>query len=764
MSEARLRRFLFPAATLLIIGYYLFFIQPGLRLYFDNDDMMNLYFAWSKPVMESYRPLGALFYEWMFALAGFHPLPFRVACVALGIVNMGLCLWFVRLVSKSWRVAALAVLLFAFHTRMMEVWYRTAVVYDLLCFTFFYLAACLYMSRRRTGILRGLLIIGCFVAALAAKETAVALPVILVAWTFMNGAELTDEEVERRAWATVHADISALAETYRKKFGTEIGTDNAREIVSREYAESREARTRWSAATQKPAGALSDYLFEEALRNPDPAKPPVVVFTAGGTGAGKTTALRNPEMANTQFVYDSNLGSKKSSVLKIEAARAAGNRVRVVFVHRDPVEALVGGVLPRAMEEGRAVNLEAHARMYRDAAENFGYLMRKYAGESAMHFVAFDNSHGPEGMRYMPLEKAAVIRYSTNDLRPKLRAALEREYAAGRISESVYRATLSPSSAEEAGGVPRDPGPGTSESGGEDAPSGHVRGNSRRVDARQPETKRSGKDGGASKDDETQPGGVKLSLWVPLTCGLLDIPYIWFKTSGANALTNIADYQPEYSFTRFAHTWALYLNYLFVRSDQILPWMAIAILAGLLIAAFVARSRKLLFAWAVLFVPVLPVAFLAYRGAFVLYTSYPGWTLYAAIALTALQDLIPTVHKTALASLVFVIVAWRFGKLNLHDQCADPRAWLYQSPAQVKQMADDMRTLEPTLPKGARCLFLEDAFGTDEWTPYFIMKLLYRDDTLTVDRVKMMDHKSPDLGAYQYVFNYEGGHYHRLRP
>jgi hypothetical protein len=44
------------------------------------------------------------------------------------------------------------------------------------------------------------------------------------------------------------------------------------------------------------------------------------------------------------------------------------------------------------------------------------------------------------------------------------------------------------------------------------------------------------------------------------------------------------------------------------------------------------------------------------------------------------------------------------------------------------------------------------------------MKLLYRDDTLTADRIKMMDNKSPDRNAYQYVFTYESGHYRRLKP
>jgi hypothetical protein len=189
--------------------------------------------------------------------------------------------------------------------------------------------------------------------------------------------------------------------------------------------------------------------------------------------------------------------------------------------------------------------------------------------------------------------------------------------------------------------------------------------------------------------------------------------------------------------------------------------MAMAIVAALLLLAM--RSKKLIFAWVMLFVPVLPVAFLAYRGAFVLYTSYPGWTLYAALALVAAQDIIAR-YRLALACAVFLIVGWRFGKLNLHDQRADPRTWLYESPAQVRQMAREISALEPDLPTGARCLFLDDAFSTDEWTPYFIMKLLYEDDTLVPDRVKMMAIKPADWSGYRYVFTYEGGKYRLLKP
>ena len=453
LSDSAARRVLYPLTAAIILAWFLFFTWKSLGLYFDSDDMMNLYFAWSKPLADVYRPVGALFYRGLFALAGFNPLPFRIACLAIGVANMGLCWWFVRLVSGSERVAAVALLLFAFHTRLMEVWWRNAVIYDLLCFTFFYLAVCLYISTRKAGRSpgwpRSCTILACFLCALGAKENALALPLVLLSY---------------------------------------------------------------------------ELLFQ--------------------------------------------------------------------------------------------------------------------------------------GARWRNLQ------------------------------------------------------------------------------------------------------------W-PAAMAVVDIPYLYFKTHGAAAIANIAGYAPEYTVPQFLGAWGRFLGYLLVRDRDLRPWATAFILAALLAVAIAARSRILTLAWLILFLAPLPVTFIAYRGGYVLYTAYPGAALYSAVALVAAQDFITRKYpqyRTALACAVFVLVAWRWGKLNLHDQRIDARPWLYDSAAKVHSMADQLRILAPRLPKGARLLFLQDAFGTDEWTPWFIVKLLYRDDTLVPDRMKMLDKKPADWNGYQYVFEFQDGRYRLLKP
>ena len=385
---------LYPLTAAIIFAWFFFFTWKSLSLYFDSDDMMNLYLAWSKPLAEVYRPVGALFYRGLFALGGFNPMPFRIACLAIGVANIGLCWWFLRLVSGSDRVTALALLPFAFHTRLMEVWWRNAVVYDLLCFTFFYLAVCLYVSVRKAGHTPGLArrcaILACFLCALGAKENALALPLVLLAY---------------------------------------------------------------------------ELLFQ--------------------------------------------------------------------------------------------------------------------------------------GIRWR-------------------------------------------------------------------------------------------------------------NLGWPSALAVLDIPYLYFKTHGAAAMASLAGYAPEYTVRHFIGAWGRFLGYLLVRDQDLEPWVAASILMGLLAVAVAARSRTLTLAWLILFLAPLPVAFIAYRGGYVLYTAYPGAVLYAAVVLVAAKDFTRRKHhqyRTALACAVFVLATWRWGKLNLHDQASTRAHGSMKAPRRFIRWPVRCAVSRRDCPKAPACSF-----------------------------------------------------------
>jgi hypothetical protein len=470
------RRILYPLTASVILGYFLFFTWKSLYMYFDTDDMYALYFAWSKPfgqvVRENlylwkgeFRPLGAFFYRGIFALAGFNPLPFRIAALTFCAINLAVCFWFARLISASERTAALATLLFAFQVRMIEVWFRTTIIFDILTFTFIYLAAGLYIGARRTGGdlsgWRTAAILLAFICALNAKEMAVCLPAFLVAWELLLNVRKLKEFHKSRALIT----IAAL---------------------------------------------------------------------------GVLTAI----------------------------------------------------------------------------------------------------------------------------------------YAVGKLH------------------------------------------------------------------------------------------------AGARMPVNPA-YTPEYTYARFTSTWNEYLKDMFFLDHRPAGWVSMTIVGGLLAVALSFRSRILLLAWVVIFFGLLPVSFSPARGGYVIYVSYVGWVLYAGTVLVAIEDLITRRapgYRTALACVVFVLVGWRFGKINLHILRTEPRPWLYDQPDAVHAMADQMRALHPTFPARARVLFQEDGFTTGEWTPLFILRLLYHDPDMVVDRVKLKTERppgweqycSPDKFHHDYVFTYEGGRYRQV--
>ena len=452
------RRLLYVLGGLFLLAYFVSFTWKGLLFDLDNDDMYSIYLGWSKrpselllPLVEfwnsAFRPLGLLFYRGLFETFGFHPLPFRVSCFALTVSNIAICFRFLHIVSDSERIAAIGVLLFAFQSRLMEVWWRTAIVYDILCFTFVYAALCLYVDARKQGRMpgpgRSIAIVLCYLCAIDSKEMAVVVPVFLVAY-----------------------------------------------------------------------------------------------------------------------------------------------------------EALFG-------------------------------------------------------------------RWKFN--------------------------------------------------------------------------------------------------WIILLSALMAALFIVSKTHGGASSMADPSFTPTYTLQRFEQNWNGALTHLFLRKEDLQGPLCIGILGALLALAAVMRNRLLLFAWAILFFGAMPVIFIPPRGGYVLYISYVGWTLYAAVVLVMLQDLIlrwMPGQRTQLAVFTFLLVAWRYGKFNLHDQRLDPvKPWLYDSPRAVRTFADDMLSQHASLPKGARILLLRDGFQIDEWTPVFIGRLLYEDRSLTIDRIKMMDHKPVNWSGYQFVYDYAHGVY-----
>ncbi len=267
----------------------------------------------------------------------------------------------------------------------------------------------------------------------------------------MPGLSPEHRAMENRARLAVQDDLDGHLRRYAdlpdSMDGKILNTDVARELFD-SYNASKETRALNSAAVYEPASAVVKALYERRLAMPDENGLNMVTFTAGGTGAGKTSALGAVPLASkiveaSQIVYDTNMANARSGVQKIDQALAAGKQVNILYVGANPIEAF-RRALKRAMKIGRTVPLEEHAKTHQGSALSMQQLMEHYQGNDRVQFVFLDNGVGAKGEVSIvePKDAPAFLRSLSEDsLEPRLKEIADAEYKAGRISEAVYRGT-----------------------------------------------------------------------------------------------------------------------------------------------------------------------------------------------------------------------------------------------------------------------------------------------------------------------------------
>ncbi|MEK7994705.1 MAG: zeta toxin family protein [Planctomycetota bacterium] len=264
------------------------------------------------------------------------------------------------------------------------------------------------------------------------------------------GLNLKECEVEKRFADYLANNTDAAIWRYRQRFGSEINTDNAREL-SEDYApkgvetdsvQARDARTRWSAAVQEPASLLSKELYRRMLAAD------TIVFTAGGAGSGKSSALKGLSpveavLSRAFAIYDTTLSAEDSSLARIEQAFKSGKKVYIIYVFRDPVASLELA-LGRAKSNGRTVPLKAFVEGHLGAPKVLATILKKYGNDARFNYRIIDNSFD-EGMQKIvtdDIDKFFSGRAQTRvDLVPKLEQTLDAALKSGKISQEVYEAS-----------------------------------------------------------------------------------------------------------------------------------------------------------------------------------------------------------------------------------------------------------------------------------------------------------------------------------
>ncbi|HEY3439485.1 MAG TPA: hypothetical protein VGK29_01980 [Paludibaculum sp.] len=190
------------AAALAVAALFLFLAGPGLKAWFTDDQLMNLFQASDRPVAELAlqpdRPVATLAMRGLWELFGIHPRPYRVVCFALLLLNFALATALAWRLSQSGVTTLFFAVLFSYHACLTDLYFSTATLYDILCFTFTFAALLWHATLRiqsRAPNWRELAGI-CLLSALAigSKEMAVALPLLhaLIEWLYGD----------RRHWLT----------------------------------------------------------------------------------------------------------------------------------------------------------------------------------------------------------------------------------------------------------------------------------------------------------------------------------------------------------------------------------------------------------------------------------------------------------------------------------------------------------------------------------------------------------------------------------
>lgn len=251
-----------------------------------------------------------------------------------------------------------------------------------------------------------------------------------------------DIEIERNFAHYLENNFDEAVDRYSKLKdsgkGRILNTDVARDLDT-----AYEANKSLSAAVHEPASAFIKELYKRKLAEVDPTGGNKVFFTAGGTGAGKSSAIDDVKEIKrlsdkAQIIYDTNMAKASSGIDKIDQALKAGKRVLITYVHRDPVDALVNGALPRAMRMKRTVPLKEHLSTHTEAPKAFVETMEHYKDNPNVKFRFIDNTRGYKKATALPVDFAEKISYNKAELWKTLQSVLENEYKTGKIDDHVY--------------------------------------------------------------------------------------------------------------------------------------------------------------------------------------------------------------------------------------------------------------------------------------------------------------------------------------
>jgi hypothetical protein len=152
--------------------------------------------------------------------------------------------------------------------------------------------------------------------------------------------------------------------------------------------------------------------YEELLAE---SEADTILFTAGGSGSGKTTFVKKLNSAPEQILfYDSPFCNADWGGTVVEDALAAQKQVQILYVYRDAVESYIYRLFPK-INTGRKGNLSTHIYTHLHSLDTVLRIKRRYGNKIIIWFL--NNSTSFLGFDYfaqiedIPLKTLLLINH-----------------------------------------------------------------------------------------------------------------------------------------------------------------------------------------------------------------------------------------------------------------------------------------------------------------------------------------------------------------
>ncbi len=247
---------------------------------------------------------------------------------------------------------------------------------------------------------------------------------------------------------------------------------------------------------------------------------------------------------------------------------------------------------------------------------------------------------------------------------------------------------------------------------------------------------------------------------------VMTLAFLIGQARGEGSYLENKAFRPLFTWNRFMLTSRNFTDDIFSQRFKFSFLAVLLLWAALFALAWGTRSRALKFAWLFLMFSVLPLAFID-RGAPQYYIPLFGWALYAAIVLAkGSQHLLERLtrgrtSRLANARAPVLLVALGAVLFIAYRGTSWPNVpFVSLEGEMLRNVADQMRLVHPTVKPGSRLLFIDDPIGANDLDLRFLAQMVYRDPTLLVTRTKAVPPIDPTLiASSDYIFDYRLGRF-----